>query len=520
MVKAQRSYNVIVFGDEVYGVLAAISAAREYHRRTSNYPRVLIMSKANLHQAIGGQLVRGGLAYLDKSQVNKKLQQSLGLDPFGDPPAIYKEFLHKAGVIGLALDPRKANTVLMAMVEEAQVDILSNVEIVSVIKQNRKIASLTTSHGDTFSGKEFIDCTINAELAQAAGVKKLKGFETFGLPESELPVSVIFETQGLSVANLKQVELAYMKRFINLEDKEAQKFLKSATGFDDNQAEQLRRDMVDSLGNLKTMWVGSDYIDIRSPALSVAYHSFRGKKLSLYDSGVILDKANIAILPGDRLSWNALMFAVTGTQAENLTISGAKPTAKMLEEMSFIQTWFKSIGATTVTSASELYIRHAGNVTGVVEPFTGAEMLMGGVPVSQALGTFAYHFDVRGGIPGIGEKANAGGFKSTVFSLPIFNYGIQHTLIQDIPNLAVVSPASGFKGFACGAGRIIEFNVGVGQGVGIASTIALLNNKNLANILNRDVRRVLVNTDKLPQIFGVAQTEEASRLSDFEAVVI
>ncbi len=68
----------------------------------------------------------------------------------------------------------------------------------------------------------------------------------------------------------------------------------------------------------------------------------------------------------------------------------------MLEEMRFVDKWFRSIGATAVRPAIELYIRHAGNVTGVVEPLSGARMLEGGVSSDEALGTFGYHLDVRG----------------------------------------------------------------------------------------------------------------------------
>jgi len=38
----------------------------------------------------------------------------------------------------------------------------------------------------------------------------------------------------------------------------------------------------------------------------------------------------------------------------------------MLEEMSFVTKWLKSFGATVVKPASELYIRHAGNIQGAV----------------------------------------------------------------------------------------------------------------------------------------------------------
>ncbi|HEY9634876.1 MAG TPA: FAD-dependent oxidoreductase [Coleofasciculaceae cyanobacterium] len=518
MVSEPRSYDVIGFGDEVPGVLALIAAAREYRRRTRKYARILLMSKGSMQQGIGGHLVRGGLAYLDRSQIDRELQLSLGLSPFGDPPAIYKEFLQKAGVSSISLDPRSAHVALRDMLREAGVDCLSRVEIKSVLKEGQRIFSLATPMG-IFSAKQFIDSTVNAELAQAAGVRKLQGFETFSLPDSELPVTLVFETQGLSVRRLKELEFTYLKRFTNLADTEAQRILLQATGSDTKVAEQLRNDMVDSKGNLKTMWAGNDYIDIRSLALSVAYHSFRGRKLSFYETGVILDRGNVAILPGERLSWNAMLFAVNGREAEALARGGAKPTPKMLEEIAFVEKWLKSLGATAVTPVSELYIRHAGNVIGVVEPLTGSKMLMGGVSPGEALGTFSYHFDVRGGIPGIGAKANAQGFTSVSFGKPIFNIGIQHALVRDVPNLAVVSPASGFEGYACCAGRIVEFNAAVGQGVGIASIIAVLGGRNLANISNKEVKNVLVETGQSSRIFGFAKFEEAYRLQQFESLI-
>lgn len=518
MVSDRKSYDLIGFGDEVCGVLALICAAREHRRRTKKYARILLMSKGLLAQGIGGHLVRGGLAYLDRCQVEKDLQLALNLHCFGDPPAIYQEFLQKAGVVSIALDPRKADAALRKMLQEAGIDLLSRVEINSVIKDNQKLVSLVTPMG-AFSGKQFIDATVNAELAQAAGVSKHKGFETFGLPESELPVTLVFETFGLSVRRLKEIEYNYLQRFSNQNDIEAQKILLQAAGGDRKLAEQLRNDLIDSRGNLKTLWADKDHIDIRSSALSISYHAFRNRKLSFSETGIILDKANIAILDGDRLSWNALLFAVTGTEAETLARSGAKPTPKMLEEISYLEKWLKTLGATAVTPAIELYIRHCGNVLGAVQPLSGSDMLMGGVQSREALGTFAYHFDVRGGILGIGAKAGALGFSSVSFPPPIFNIGIQHALIKNVPNLAVVSPASGFDGYACSAGRIVEYNTAVGQGIGIAAIIALLSGRNLATVANIEVRQVLDATGLASRVFGFAKIADASKLEKFESLI-
>jgi hypothetical protein len=479
------------------------------------------MLKGNSQEGIGGHLVRGGLAYLDRSNVPVEVRRSLGLPTFGDPSSLYKEFLQRAGVLQVALDPRKADTTLRKMLSEAGADILSRVQIESVSKEGNKLAGITTPGAGTFLAKQFIDCTVNAELAQAAAVRKLQGFGTFGLPDSELAVTLVFETEGLTVQRLKDVEMAYLRRLTNPNDAEAQNYINIAAGGNDALIQFFKKDFVDAQGKLKTLYAGDDSIDVRCRALAIFYHAFRGKKLSLDESGVILDQANIACLPGGRLSWNALLYYITGSQAEALAQGSAKPTAAMLDEIRFIERWLKSCGATAVKPAAELYIRHAGNITDAVELLSGARMMEGGVLANEALGTFGYHLDVRGGIAGLGARASQRGIDNISFHTPpLFNIGIRHALVQSVPNLAVVSPASGFDGYACAAGRIVEFNVAVGQGVGIAAAIALNSNRNLADISNSEVRQVLVQTGQLPKVYGRGNVLEASRLQAFESAMI
>ncbi len=516
-----RNYDIIAFGDELPGILSLICSAREYYRRTNKYPCSLLIFKGDSRQGIGGHLVRGALSYLDRSSISLEIRKAYNLQSFGDAPAIYEEFLQRTGVVEVALDPRQASQVLREMLQEIHADILSNIEIESVLKHSNRIFGINLTKGETYLAKQFIDSTVNAELAQAAGVKKLKGFETFGLPDSELSVTLVFQTQGLSIQRLQKIEELYLKRFTNLNDADGQKWLNQAADNDPEIAEDLRKSLVDKNGKLKTMYVGKDYIDVRCKALSVAYHSFRGTPLILEKSGAILDNGNIAILSDGRLSWNAFLYNVNADEAEALARDKAKPTPKMLEEMNYVIQWFKAIGANQVTPASELYIRHAGNVLGVIEPLTGAAMLAGGVKKEEALGTFGYHFDIRGGIKGLGRRAEQKRIENFLhLQKPLFNIGIQHALIKDIHNLAVISPASGFEGYACSAGRIVEFNCGVGQGVGIAAGMALFFNTNLADFSNKQVRNVLVETNKIAKIYGQNYTTQAQELGEFEQGIL
>jgi hypothetical protein len=512
-----RTYDLICFGDEVHGILGVVAFAREFRRRLGRLPRTLIMVKNSAQAGIGGHLVRGGLAYLDRSNVPVDVRNARGLPTFGEPVVLYQEFLRRSQVNLIALDPKLADTALRQMLRETGTEILSQCAIATVPKTGQKITGITLTNGTTYQAQEFIDCTVNAELAQAAGVSKLPGFAFFDLPEAELPVGLIFETDGLTPQRLAQVEMAYLRRFTNPADAAAQNLINVAAGNDRALADFFRRDFVEANGRLKAMHVASDYIDVRCRALSITYHAFRGKKLSLVETGMVVDQPNIAVLGTDRLSWNSLLFKVTGSQAEAIARSGAKPTPPMLEEMKFVDRWLRSLGATAVRPFPELYIRHAGNIIGALEMLSGAQMLDGGVSDFEALGTFGYHLDIRGGIEGLGLKASTKGLGSISFHHPpLFNIGIRHALVLNVPNLAVIGPGSGFDGYACAAGRIVEFNVGVAQGVGIAAAIALHNNRDLAQVGNWEVREVLEQTRQLTRIYGRSYALEAARLRDFE----
>ena len=513
-----REYDIICFGDEVPGVLSLVCAGREYYRRMNKYPRSLLLFKGNSQLGIGGHLVRGGLSYLDRSAIPLSIRQELELDTFGDSPAIYQEFLERSGVYQIALDPEDANITLRQMLQEIRADVLSSVEIKSVVNNDDgSIAGIKLVRGEYYTAKNFIDCTVNAELAQFAGVRKLRGFETFGLPDSELSVTLTFQTKGLSVERLQYIEEQYLQGFIDTTNTQFQDLINIAAGNDLEYANYLRKNLVFEDGSLKTMYAGKDYIDVRSKALSIAYHSFRDTPLILEKSGSILDNGNIAILHNGNLSWNALLFDVDAQQAENLARNKALPTSNMYEEMDLVAQWFKMIGAEQVIPSQELYIRHVGNVTGAVTPLTGAQMLAGGIPENEALGTFGYHFDIRGGIKGMGQRIVEKGIEQIELHLPpLFNFGIQHALIRNTPNLAVISPASGFEGFASSAGRIVEFNCGVGQGVGIAIAIALSEKRTLAGVSNQEVRSVLIDTEHLPKIYGVSYSTQAQKLDYFE----
>jgi hypothetical protein len=82
---------------------------------------------------------------------------------------------------------------------------------------------------------------------------------------------------------------------------------------------------------------------------------------------------------------------------------------------------------------------------------------------------------------------------------PTFNYGFRHTLPVERENLAVLAPASGFGDLGKSAGRIVELNVSVGEGLAIAVARAIARQRSLHSISNREVRQAMSYT---PVIYG------------------
>lgn len=396
--------------------------------------------------------------------------------------------------------------------------VTGNAEIAEVLKTGNRMTGIRLTRGDTYLARQFLDATVNAELAQYAGVPKLRGFGTFGLPEAELPVTLCFETFGVTVGKLRQVEDYYLRNLLDPNSRVGRTWLDIASGGRAAIADLLRRSLTDSTGNPLDLYSERDFVDVRGRALSIGYHARRNKAFSLKDTGFLLDNGNVAVLGRDRLSWNSLLFFVTGSEAEALARNRALPTEAMLAEFENVRRWFvESFGATAVRPARELYIRHAGNILNAVSPLSGAQMLAGGVPDGEALGTFGYHFDVRGGIDGLGQKAIAKGYQSiSVHEKPIFNIGIRHAQLRDPANLAVVSPGSGFEGYASSAGRIVEYNVGVAQGLGVAAALAQVQGRQLGEVSNAEVRSQLQRRGKLSQVYGVRYDAPAEALKTFE----
>jgi tetratricopeptide (TPR) repeat protein len=491
-----QNYDVIVFGDEVPGVMTAISVKRELRESGLN-ARVALVTEGDTRKGLGGHLVRGGLAYLDRNQVPSALRSQYGT--FGMPSRLYQEFLGLGQVNTIALDRFAASENMTSALRNSGIDVIDKVALGPVQTSGSLVCAFTAS-GKTYTARQFVDSSQSGELAAASGVEMMKGLEALGFPDSALSIGLMIDLYDVNIDQFANMERELIYRYFDPQDQAAQRWLNAASGGDANKRQELLRSMVDPQGNPILLYRGTpDSADVRSLAFSILVHGYLNREYDIKSSGFLFDRANIAIL-NNRLSFNALLFYADATTAQQLSASGAKPTSDMLAVANEVKTLFERIGVPRVEIMDELYIRSAGQIAHPIDELSATLMAAGGVPTDEALGTFGYHLDDRGGIEGLDERVNSTALRLFDFDqMPVFNYGFRHTLPEEKENLAVLGPASGFGGLGTTAGRIVEFNVSVGEGLAVAIAQSITTNRSLQSITNQEVRQAM---GTAPAVYG------------------
>ena len=490
--QGERHFDVIVYGDEPAGVMTALELSRQLPRLAGlPRPRIALLTPSDLRAGLGGTIARAGLAYLDRNQVPRDMWGEL--TPFAPSSDLYRRFLRLTGVHQIAVDPRRASRAFERALGRARIVLLPAV-VPTGTELERAAAATATSLGTPGSERLcvietaghgrlgadlFIDASLGGDLARQASVPFLRGLGPRGLSRESISLGWIFEVEGLSITQLRNLEEQLTRRLLDRRDREAQQWLVGWPAYR-NDRQRLLADLVDQRGNPLLLYSAtSDSADQQSPALSIAVHGEQGLAPGLRHAPARMDAANIAILP-DRLSFNALLFRNSADQNREVIARHGRPLGWMVPAAADVESFFLRHGARRVHWMPELYIRSADQIAHPRMALSAGLMARGGVPRPEALGTFSYHLDFRGGISAYVPPAK-----------PTFNFGYRHTLPREVSNLAVLGPASGFGGLGQGAGRIIELNISVGQGLAIASALALAGRIPLAAVDPREVARLM-----------------------------
>ena len=448
-----------MFGDEPAGVMTALELRRRLRQLGGNpNPRVALVTDADLRAGLGGTLVRSGLAYLDRNQVPSDMRGLLA--PFAPSSDLYARFLTLTGVRSIAVDRRRADPAFRQALRRNGILVLPNAQLAGTAREGRRLCVLQSRRYGSIGADLFVDASLGADLAHQAAVAFRPGLGPRDLSHESIALGWIFEVQGLSLNDLQQLEAQFTQRLLNPRDQQAQGWL--ATWPRQRDHRPLRSQLLDADGQPRLAYAStSDSADQRSPALAIAFHGEEHLPAGLWHGEALLDRANIAVL-SDRLSFNALLFRNTAAQNRQVLADGSRPLAEMRPVAAAISRFLHRHGARRVVWMPELYVRSADQIAHPLEPLSADLMARGGVTRAQALGTFTYNLDLRGALAKVTPQAR-----------PTFNFGYRHTLPRELNNLAVLGPASGYGGLGEGAGRIIELNISVGEGLAIASALAL-----------------------------------------------
>jgi len=162
MAEQNSTYDVVVYSATPAGVMAAVTAARR------GAPVVLLEQTRH----VGGLSTSG----LNTSEVEHMLPTSWG--------GFQKEFYTRVGrrydIDGPLhrWESHVAESVFLEMLDEAGVTVVYDAWIDSAATDNGRITALRTTNGRTFSGKLFIDCSYEGDLAHRAGVTMTFGRES------------------------------------------------------------------------------------------------------------------------------------------------------------------------------------------------------------------------------------------------------------------------------------------------------------------------------------------------------
>ncbi|MDC0833823.1 FAD-dependent oxidoreductase [Geitlerinema sp. CS-897] len=471
------TYDVVVYGDELPGVCAAIWAKK----RLGEGAKVVLVRSQPSEALLGGILTRGGLAYLDFDKTPGWYAQ-----PYSQ---CFVEFLEKAEVVASCLDAERGDRAMREMLAEAGVSLLSNAPLEPVVSGDRIDYAQITGYNKRLRADSFIDATQQAELAIAAGMPYDRGYESQSpeLQQSTLATSIVPVVEGLSIEELRTLEAGIHSDGPRLD-----------AIVDSIYAEEDPRTAGFWLAGFERPLYQA-YVDgyyFKSIAIGAAYHLDRGQRFSL--DGFFWDKANVCELDEQRLSWNGFLFKYTTDEVRAIEANGFQPTPEMLAEMQHVESWLQAYAgddSLTLTFPPEVYVRHSISVRDVVDPLSGQEILKGGTLPEKAIGTFSYDFDFRGGVDGLSIP---------IPPLPQYNFGIEHGLAQNIENLAVTGRSAGYEGIAVSVGRINTANVYHGQGVGVAAAIAKEAAVPLNSITSAQVRQELERlTGRVTELQGI-----------------
>ena len=404
-----QDYDVIVIGGEPEGVAAAVSAAR-------NGSTVLLVEERD---SLGGLMTYGMLNYLDLPHNSNGDLVSLG---------IFKEWWDLVGGASVTtVDIDESKKAFFDLVNnEANINLLLNTRVESINSIDKKVQSIVLSDGKTYTGKQFIDTTANADFATAAGVTYTTGQEDIGI-DRKMAVTLMIHLKDVDWKKVKKAANDGVFGGAGISER-------AAWGFPD---------------------ILSEYNE--------------------QEENTQIRGLNIGRTENEEIFINALqIFYVDGLsddQKANAIEEGKRETDAFLDWLKVNLPGFEN--AKIASYPSELYIRETRHINSlyrltIADVWESAEK-------EDTIAYGAYPVDV--------QAMGKGNFGTVVASPNQYAIPYRSILPNEVDNLMVASKASGYDSLAAGSARIIPTGMSVAEAAGVIANYAVENEKNLKDLV-------------------------------------
>lgn len=439
-----RDFDVLVVGHETEGVLAAVAAARAG-------VRVGIVVAPG--RQLGGLLTEGGLAYVDRDSRHLVAPAVSSLD------GIFGEFLARAGVSLVALDPDRGQATLAQMLAEAGITVVRSTWAELRTQGDRMVA--LRIRDDAISAGYFLDATPDGDVLEALGEKFTSGFAEHGL-DRVLGVSPLPRVRGVTPAQIVEATREAMAEA----DLEA------------------RRQRI--FGDRRFLEVdqGEDYVLVGPPHLALAFGRWREREGLAAPLAFEADGFNVAVLGPAETSWNGLIYFSTDP-AELLAWSRHGADARFEAEVAQFGRWMREdlgwADAEAKLPSTDgyrgIYVRQTRHLLDTRHRLSLPD-IASNAPV-RSVGTFAYYPDFRG-------------LRVTPTAAPLVApIALDAGLPAAWSNVAIASRAAGYTPMAHSLCRLVQYNVTLGAGLGVAMALASSASEALCDIPEPAIRAEL-----------------------------
>ncbi|MEB3237326.1 MAG: aminotransferase class V-fold PLP-dependent enzyme [Candidatus Sericytochromatia bacterium] len=418
-------HDWVVVGHETEAVLAAVAGAR------LGLDTVLVAPPGRM---LGGLLTEGGLAFVDRDSRHLTPPEAT-LDD-----GLFGQFLARAGVALVALDPDRGAATLGAMLQEAGVLVVRGTwqQTRSTPSAEGLVLDALEVDGTWIEGRTFLDGTADGDLAEVLGVPFATGFTEHGT-DRVLGISPLPRVRGVPVETI----MATCRELAGDPDLEARK--QAAFG--------ARRFL--------ELDAGDDWILVGPPYLALAFQRWREQVGEPCAMGFEADGFNVAVLGPEDTSWNGLIYHVADPE-QRLKWSREGADATMRAEVALFGRFLREgLGwsRAEVACPPGLYVRQTRHARRTRHLLGLTEIASG--PALPRVGTFCYWPDFRG-------------FAVTPTQGPLVAPVVPGAgWLADWTNVGMASRSAGYTAPAHALCRLVQYNVVMGTGLAAAVAVHL-----------------------------------------------